>query len=51
MNLTKYKTLATVVELGSLTQAARQMNVTQSAVSHTLDSLERDLGAAGPASP
>ena len=44
MNLTKYKTLATVVELGSLTQAARQMNVTQSAVSHTLDSLERDLG-------
>ena len=46
MNLTKYKTLATVVELGSLTQAARQMNVTQSAVSHTLDSLERDLGFA-----
>ena len=36
MNLTKYKTLATVVEQGSLTQAARQMNVTQSAVSHTL---------------
>ena len=25
MNLTKYKTLATVVEQGSLTQAARQM--------------------------
>ena len=46
MNLTKYKTLATVVELGSLTQAARQMNVTQSAVSHTLDRLERDLGFA-----
>lgn len=46
MNLTKYKTLATVVEQGSLTQAARQMNVTQSAVSHTLDSLEKDLGFA-----
>ena len=44
MNLTKYKTLATVVELESLTQAARQLNVTQSAVSHTLDSLEKDLG-------
>ena len=44
MNLSKYETLAAVVELGSLTLAARQLNVTQSAVSHTLDSLERELG-------
>ena len=48
MNLTKYRTLVTVVEQGSLTQAARQMNVTQSAVSHTLDSLEKDLGFTFP---
>ena len=44
LNLSKYETLAAVVELGSLTLAARQLNVTQSAVSHTLDSLERELG-------
>lgn len=44
MNLSKYETLAAVVEQGSLTLAARQLAVTQSAVSHTVDSLEKELG-------
>ncbi len=44
MNLTKYAALAAVVELGSLTLAARQLGVTQSAVSHTVDGLEKELG-------
>ena len=44
MNLSRYETLAAVVEQGSLTLAARQMGVTQSAVSHTIDCLEKELG-------
>lgn len=44
MNLGKLETLAAVVEQGSLTLAARQMNITQSAVSHTIDSLEKEMG-------
>ena len=44
LNLGKYETLAAVVEQGSLTLAAKQLNITQSAVSHTLDSLEKELG-------
>ena len=44
LNLSKYEALAAVVEQGSLTLAARQLKITQSAVSHTIDSLEKELG-------
>lgn len=44
MNITKYQTLITVVETGSLTRAAKQLGCTQSAVSHSIDSLEQELG-------
>ena len=44
MNLAKYEALAAVVEQGSLTLAAGQLGITQSAVSHNLDSLEKELG-------
>ena len=42
MNLAKYETLAAAVEQGSLTLAAAQLGITQSAVSHNLDSLEKE---------
>lgn len=44
MSLGKYETLAAVVEQGSLTRAARALGCTQSAVSHSIDSLEKALG-------
>ncbi|MBR0160782.1 MAG: LysR family transcriptional regulator [Oscillospiraceae bacterium] len=44
MTLAKYEALAAVVEQESLTLAARQLGCTQSAVSHSLDSLEKELG-------
>ena len=44
MKVSKYQMLATVVEQGSLTLAARALGCTQSAVSHSLDSLESELG-------
>lgn len=44
MSLSKYRTLMTVVELGSLTKAADIIGCTQSAVSHSIDSLEKELG-------
>ena len=44
MNLTKYETLVTVVEQGNLTRAAQLLGCTQSAVSHSIDSLEKELG-------
>ena len=46
MALDKYQTLMTVVDLGSLTRAAEQLGCTQSAVSHSLDALEKELGFA-----
>ena len=46
MNVTKYETLAAVVELGSLTRAAAELGCTQSAVSHAINSLEQELGFA-----
>ena len=45
-SLAKYQTLLAVVELGSLTRAAEQLSCTQSAVSHSIDSLEGELGFA-----
>ena len=44
MNLSKYETLAVVMEQQSLTAAARELGCTQSAVSHCIDSLEKELG-------
>ena len=44
MNLSKYEMLAAVVEQGSLTLAAGELGCTQSAVSHSIDSLEKELG-------
>lgn len=44
MAIDKYRTLITVVETGSLTKAASVLGCTQSAVSHSIDSLEQELG-------
>ena len=44
MKLDKYEVLVAVVEQGSLTLAASSLGCTQSAVSHSLDSLEKELG-------
>ena len=44
MNLAKYQALVAVVEQGSLTRAAQKLGCTQSAVSHSIDSLEKELG-------
>ena len=44
MNLEKYRTLMTVLDCGSLSRAAEELGKTQSAISHSIDSLERELG-------
>ena len=44
MSLVKYRALMAVVEQGSLTKAGQSMGCTQSAVSHSIDSLESELG-------
>ncbi|MBR1456471.1 MAG: LysR family transcriptional regulator [Oscillospiraceae bacterium] len=44
MNLTKYEAFTEVVRQGSLTRAAQELGCTQSAVSHSIDSLEKELG-------
>lgn len=44
MKLDKYEVLVTAVEQASLTLAAEALGCTQSAVSHSLDALERELG-------
>ena len=46
MNIGKYETLMAVVEYGSLTLAAQSLGCTQSAVSHSIESLEQELGFA-----
>ena len=46
MNIGKYETLIAVVESGSLTRAAQALGCTQSAVSHSIESLEQELGFA-----
>ena len=46
MSISKYETLAKVVELGSLTRAADALGCTQSAVSHAINNLEAELGFA-----
>lgn len=44
--ISKYETLAKVVELGSLTRAAEALGCTQSAVSHAINGLEKEFGFA-----
>ena len=44
MNLSKYEALNAAVEQGSLTRAAESLRCTQSNLSHSLDSLEKELG-------
>ena len=46
MSISKYETLAKVCELGSPTKAAEALDITQSAVSHTINSLEEQFGFA-----
>ena len=44
MSVTKYQIFLKTVEKGSFTAAAREMNFTQSGVSHAISSLEEELG-------
>lgn len=44
LDLRHYETVAAIVEHGSMTAAARQLSVTQSALSHRLAEAERRLG-------
>ncbi len=44
MSINKYRTFLKVVELGSLTKAAEALGYTQSGVSHTIISLEKEFG-------
>ena len=44
MSIQKYQVFLRVMETGSVSRAAEDMNITQSAVSHALSSLEEDFG-------
>lgn len=44
MTIARYEVFQKVVELGNFTRAAEQLNMTQSAVSHAIASLEKELG-------
>lgn len=44
MNTSKYESFLATIEAGSLTQAAENLGCTQSAVSHSIASLEAELG-------
>ena len=44
MSVAKYQVFLKTVECGSFTAAAREMNFTQSGVSHAIGSLEEELG-------
>ena len=46
MSLSRYEMLMAVVEEGSLTKAAKTLGCTQSAISHSLDNIEEELGFA-----
>jgi DNA-binding transcriptional LysR family regulator len=46
MNMSKYRALIKVVELGSLTKAANQLGYSQPGISHMIDSLETEMGFA-----
>ncbi|MGG2092522.1 LysR family transcriptional regulator [Bacillus sp. S13(2024)] len=44
MTIARYEVFQKVVELGNFTRAAEQLNITQSAVSHAISSLEKEFG-------
>lgn len=44
LDVRHYETVAAIVELGSMTEAARQVSISQSAMSHRLAEAERRLG-------
>ena len=44
MNLQRYEILSSVIEAGSLSDAAKALGLTQSAVSHSIAALEEELG-------
>lgn len=44
MTIARYEVFKKVVELGNFTRAAEQLNMTQSAVSHAISSLEKEFG-------
>jgi len=44
MTIARYEVFQKVVELGNFTRAAEQLNMTQSAVSHAIASLEKEFG-------
>lgn len=44
MSFVRFETMAKVVELGSFTAAVEALNMTQSAVSHAVASLETEWG-------
>lgn len=44
MNLLKYQIFSKVVEIGSITKTGEILNLTQSAISHALSSLEAEFG-------
>lgn len=46
MTVSKYEAFVRTVELGSLTRAAAELGCTQSAISHSIDALEAELGFA-----
>lgn len=45
MSVVRFEIIAKVVESGSFTATAKKLNMTQSAVSHAVASLETELGA------
>lgn len=46
LEIRHYETIAAIIEVGTMTEAARQLSITQSAMSHRLAEAERRLGAA-----
>lgn len=46
LELRHYETVAAVIEFGTMTEAAKQLSITQSAMSHRLTEAERRLGVA-----
>ncbi|MDE9567363.1 LysR family transcriptional regulator, partial [Xenorhabdus bovienii] len=44
MSIIKYEIFESVIKTGSFTKAAEKSNRTQSAISHAISSLEKELG-------
>ncbi len=44
MTITQFEVFVKVVDTGSFTKAAEELNMTQSAVSHAIKGLEMELG-------